>query len=181
MYVCTGNICRSPLAQHLTTTRLGQLLGADACAFRVMSAGTRAVVGYEMDPAAARQLRRLGGVAGDFRARQMRESLVQEADLILSATRTHRGSVLEEEPRALRRTFTMREFADLVNRASVAASLPALVADIADRRGDSRLVDYDVPDPIGASDEVHAEVADVIYQAVCMITDAVAKVVTAGR
>jgi len=57
LFVCTGNICRSPTAERLTcafATEHG--LGLDAS-----SAGTRAVIGYGMEPTAAEVLRSMGG------------------------------------------------------------------------------------------------------------------------
>ena len=48
------------------------------------------------------------------------------------------------------------------------------MADAADRRSSAQLDDYDIVDPIGASDQVHTQVADVIDQATRTITAAIA-------
>ncbi|MGI8646044.1 MAG: low molecular weight phosphotyrosine protein phosphatase, partial [Nocardioides sp.] len=66
--VCTGNICRSPTAERVTRAfavkhGLSRLTAS--------SAGTRAVVGYGMEPTAAEVLRTLGGDPKGFRARQL--------------------------------------------------------------------------------------------------------------
>lgn len=66
-----------------------------------------------MDPRAADQLRRLGIDPSGFRARSLTPVLAERADLILTATTTHRSDVLQLMPRALRRTFSILEFVHL--------------------------------------------------------------------
>jgi protein-tyrosine phosphatase len=63
-----------------------------------------------------------------FEARRLSEHMLKEADLILSMTRAQRGLVVELWPAAVRRTFTLREFARLLNwvdSAAVPAGPPA--------------------------------------------------------
>ena len=164
--VCTGNICRSPLAERLLRARLGGMLGDRARTFAVGSAGTHGWEGAAMDPVAAGELVRLGGDPTSFRGRQLTAELISAADLVLTATRGHRRVVLGELPEALRRTFTMTEFAHLVtdvetaDRSADAESPAGLVAWAASRRGSATLDDYDIADPYGASQGVHQRVAD---------------------
>ena len=106
-------------------------------------------------------------------AQQLTEQQVVSADLVLTMTRELRSRVLEEVPAALRRTFTLTEFAELVET-EWADSPQALVADAALRRSSALLDDYDVADPIGGSAELHREVADVIDEAVRRVADALA-------
>ena len=161
LFVCTGNICRSPLAERLLHTRLGAAVGERRGSFLVGSAGTQGWEGSAMDPTAAAQLVRLGGDPTDFRGRQLTAELIAAADLVLTATRAHRRVVLGELPEALRRTFTMCEFAHLVaGSASPTDSAGGLVAWAASRRGSATLDDYDIADPYGASAAVHSQVAD---------------------
>jgi len=135
LYVCTGNICRSPFAELLTRALLDAALGHQEDQVSVASAGTCGMVGHAMDATAAAELRARGVDADGFRARALRRSLIQDADLVLTATLAHRQLVLEEEPRALRRTFTIREFADLVRITDPAASPQELVSHAAAMRG----------------------------------------------
>ena len=119
--VCTGNICRSPLAEQLLRR---ELAGVDAV---VSSAGTGALVGHPMADRAAAYSRRLGGEPDAHAGRQLTSALLRESDLVLVATRRHRKAVVELLPRASRSTFTLREFARLLgtvnpdDRAEVAA------------------------------------------------------------
>jgi protein-tyrosine phosphatase len=110
LYVCTGNICRSPLAERLL---LARLVGPDAGDVRVVSAGTRAVVGHQMDDTSAQVLSELGGRPEGHVAQQLRPELVEQADLILTATSAHRSGIVRSTPAAMRKVFTMREFARL--------------------------------------------------------------------
>lgn len=108
--VCTGNICRSPLAELLLRTRLADL---DA---QVHSAGTRGLASAPMTEEAVR-LATIRGVADDdaraHRSRFLTERHLDSPDLILTMTRDHRRAVAELAPARLRSTFTFREFARL--------------------------------------------------------------------
>lgn len=81
----------------------------------VGSAGTGAMVGHPIDPQAAARLAAIGGSDEGFVARDLTADLVADSDLVLTATRQHRGQVASLHPRALRYVFTFREFAHLVS------------------------------------------------------------------
>lgn len=108
--VCTGNICRSPLAAQLLTARLHDL---DVVA---LSAGTRARGGEPMTPEAA-QLAADRGIPADtaaaHRARYLQPAHLREPVLLLAMAREHRRAIVEADPTRLRSTFTIREFARL--------------------------------------------------------------------
>ena len=180
LVVCLGNVCRSPLAERLLRARFDEMLGEDAAAITVNSAGMRALVGDPMNESAATELVRLGGDPSGFRASQVTASRLAGADLVLTATRTLRSRALEEAPRALKRTFTIREFAALATdpglQARGLASPLDLVAQAASWRGSGSIAEYDVADPIGQSQEFHHAVADVL-DADCT---AIARAVTAA-
>jgi len=179
LFVCTGNICRSPLAERLLKARLGAAVGDRRGSFVVGSAGTHGWEGSAMDPSAAAELVRLGGDPTDFRGRQLTAQIIAGADLVLTATRAHRRVVLGELPEALRRTFTMCEFAHLVDGGAAAdrdttGTAAGLVAWAASRRGSATRDDYDIADPYGASAVIHQQVADHISACVDQIVTALA-------
>jgi protein-tyrosine phosphatase len=176
LFVCIGNVCRSPLAESLLRLRLQQQLGPLSEHVVVTSAGSRALAGRAMNDMAAAELARLGGSADDFTARQLTEAIAGGAGLILTATRELRSRVLEEAPAALRRTFTLTEFAALV-QGETAESPAGLVRGAAQRRSSAQVQEYDVPDPIGKDAEVHREVADLIDRSVTPIAYALAAAV----
>jgi protein-tyrosine phosphatase len=168
LVVCLGNICRSPLGERLLELRLREHLADNGNAVLVESAGVRALVGYPMDPHTAAELETLGGTDDGFVSRQLVAGHLDAADLVLAATREIRSRVLEEWPKALRRVFTIREFAALLE--IVDAEGPAgLVAEAARRRSQARVDSYDIEDPINAPPEVHREVARAMDEAMTRI------------
>ena len=110
--VCTGNICRSPFLERALQAELDRSWGAGAV--EVTSAGTGALAGHGMEAQARTRLEAAGYDASGFVARHLEEGLVADADLVLTATRAHIGRVTTLHPRALRRVFAFREFAQLV-------------------------------------------------------------------
>ena len=161
--VCTANVCRSPLAEALLRHRL------DPARFVVESAGVRALDGGRTDPHVVRRLTRRGIATADLSPRQLTPSVARQADLILTATRDHRGQVLEVFPGALRRTFTLLEFAALVDRAEGDDAM-ALVRSASMGRSEGPQ-EVDIDDPIGQSEAFHDAVATQIEDAVVAIAE----------
>jgi protein-tyrosine phosphatase len=113
LHVCTGNIGRSPMAERLMRLRLYQRLGSDADAFYVDSAGTWGQPGQSMEPFAAEAITELGADPTGFAARDLQAVHIELADLVLTATVEHRAAVVSTVPGAVRRVFTLKEFARL--------------------------------------------------------------------
>lgn len=108
--VCTGNICRSPLAEHLLRARLASYSPV------VASAGTRGLASAPMTDEAVQLAVELGipaDIAATHRSRFLLDAMLAQPDLILTMTRDHRREVAELAPSRLRSTFTIREFARL--------------------------------------------------------------------
>ncbi|MGW0161216.1 arsenate reductase/protein-tyrosine-phosphatase family protein [Mycobacterium sp. NPDC003323] len=161
LFVCTGNICRSPTAERLAIAYCDRVGIVDTTA---SSAGTRALVGHPIHPDAQSVLERLGGSASEFAARRLSAKVASRAELILTMTRTHRDSVLEVAPHKLHRTFTLVEAARLVQEAG-AHSVDALANLRPQLAGSESL---DITDPIGQSPEVFEavgrQIADLLPQ-----------------
>ncbi|SHT65935.1 protein-tyrosine-phosphatase [Mycobacteroides abscessus subsp. abscessus] len=157
LFVCTGNICRSPTAERLTTA-----WAADHNLFQLAasSAGIAALIGEPIHPAAARVLQELGGSTANFAARQFSSRIAAAADLILTMTKAHQAAVLEAAPNRLRRTFTLSEVAFLAS-----THRPSSIADLADLRPQLAAHEQpDIPDPIGQTPEYFAEVGSQIVR-----------------
>ena len=162
LFVCIGNVCRSPVGERLLASRL------PADRFEVSSAGVGAMVGYAMSKYAAEELRSYGGDPTGFAARQLTPHIVDHSDLVLTATRELRSQVLAEMPTALRRTFTILEFAALVEQAE-GATPAELVTWAGAHRSLVANRDQDVPDPYRRGAEAHANAAAAIDAAVQQI------------
>ncbi len=169
LIVCTGNICRSPFIERVLQHQLDQQLSGSGRGIVVGSAGTGALVGSEMDAQAAAQLVAHGGDPAGFRARDLTPELIAWSDLILTATRAHRGKVSLMSPKALRRVFTFRDFAELVDGIEV-ASTPGdqrgWVRQVCERAAASRGLKpplapglADIVDPFRRRDDVFATMA----------------------
>ena len=164
--VCTANICRSPMVEILMRQRLDPEL------FDITSAGVRGWREAPVDSMVVLELERLGASSDGFCSRPLERQMVEDADLILSATRGHRSEVVDRFPSALRRNFTLREFAALVD--GVEADSPADLVHIAFRRRSEASFDVDLQDPFRQPPAVHRAVADQVSAAVNVVASRLA-------
>lgn len=156
LFVCTGNICRSPIAERLTRAYAAR----EELDIEASSAGTRAAIASSMHPEAARVLETLGGTASDFTARQLKPRMASTANLILTMTRVHRDNVLSLAPHKLNATFTLSEASGLVTECGAEQ-----IKDLSLLR--AKLPPYarlDIEDPIGHGTDVFARVGALISQ-----------------
>lgn len=129
--VCTGNICRSPMAEYL----LRQQLGPDSEG-RVSSAGVYATNGQPASEEAVRALAERGIDASAHRSRMLTRPMAEEADYILVMTRSHQDAICSQWP-----------------------DLAAKVRGITAFRV-ARDQERDIPDPIGQSTDVYRQTCE---------------------
>lgn len=171
--VCTGNICRSPAAHLLLADALGPDSGVT-----VSSAGVMALVGEPVSASMAELLESAGVATRGFTASYLTATDVRQATLVLGLTRAHRSKAVTLAPPAVRRSFTLKEFARLVERVPAedlaaragsdtpAARLRAL-AELAGRHRSPVPADQDdIVDPYGRERAVYAAVFAEIRAAV---------------
>ena len=94
LFVCIGNICRSPTAEIV----LRSVLGTSGIA--VSSAGLQALVDRPIDPTAGLLLQERGLDTEQHRARQLTPALLADADLVLVMERAHQARIAREVPQA---------------------------------------------------------------------------------
>ena len=161
---CTGNIHRSALAEALLRRWVEWYMPAELAGnVRVASAGFGAPVGAPMGERAQMIARALGGDGSAHRATQITDGMLQEADVVLVATRKHLESAIGRVPSALRRTFTIREAGRAAQTLTPGAvkspdDLRAVVAHLAESRGATRApAADDVIDPEGQGDDAYLQ------------------------
>lgn len=109
MFVCTGNTCRSPMAEVILNSLLHEHgLSAN---YRAISAGTAASPGL---PAAQSAIETMASDGLDLQNHQsspVSASLVAGSALVLTMTLGHKAEMLERFPEAAARIFTLGEYA----------------------------------------------------------------------
>jgi len=100
--ICTGNICRSPVAAAALSTLLPEM--------RVSSAGLHALVGLGMDPDSKTVAEMFMPLSGDHVARQFGTDIGRDADLLLVMETHHRQEIASRWPQFLGKTFLLGHF-----------------------------------------------------------------------
>ena len=105
VFVCTGNICRSPIAEYLMRYRLG-----DRTQWCVASAGVFASDGAPASQGAVQALADLNIDASQHRSQMLTNELVEGATLLVVMTDNHKRQVLSYFPNAENKVFRLTEF-----------------------------------------------------------------------
>jgi tRNA threonylcarbamoyl adenosine modification protein (Sua5/YciO/YrdC/YwlC family) len=128
LFVCTGNTCRSPMAEaicrHLVARQLGcRLDELEDRGFLVMSAGIAAMLGGRASPEAVQIMSSMGLDIADHETQPLTEPLVRHADLIFTMTRTHREAIVAQWPAVAERAMLLcsdeSDVCDPIDRKSV--------------------------------------------------------------
>jgi RpiB/LacA/LacB family sugar-phosphate isomerase len=134
LFVCTGNVCRSPMAVglfHRATRGWGD--------YRGLSAGLGAVDGQPPSPFAVKAMAELGIDISACRSCALTAEMVCEADYVFGMTHGHVDTIVALYPQATEKTFVLREFDETLNT-----------------------FEKDIQDPIGGSYEVYQNCRDQI-------------------
>jgi protein-tyrosine phosphatase len=103
LFICTGNICRSPMAEGFL-----KKMHSD---FSVSSAGISSMDGWNAMPEAIEVMQDYRIDISGHRARQVTEEMVRDADLILAMARHHREMLKNTFQEAEGKIFTLKEYA----------------------------------------------------------------------
>lgn len=157
LFVCNGNVCRSPIAERLTRAVAEE---RDLRRLSAESAGVRALSGFPMEPLAAKVLAGLGGDPTGFKARKLRLDMIDRADVVLAMTVAIRDKIIGMGPGINGRTFALME-AHRIAKVTGAVTIDELHA----ARDDLALVgNQDISDPIGLSESLFCDVGDRIAE-----------------
>jgi len=135
LFVCSGNVCRSPMAEYLFRHRL-----PGDTRWTVGSAGVSAMAGLPPSREAEEVLAELGIALSRHRSRRMSRALVDAATLIVVMTSAHRDRLRTIYPMGQDKVYLLRAF-------------------------DPDTVRQDIDDPIGLSVDVYREIRDEIDSA----------------
>ena len=176
LFVCTGNICRSPTAEALARRELARYPGAP---LEVSSAGSHALEG---NPAASRSMlaasTRGASLERHF-ARELTRRRVRSAGLILCMAAEHRPFVLSYDRSAANRTFLLATFARVAGEWDWLAGSPAELVALAAEHA-RELDGDDVDDPLGHPAEAYAACAERLDGLVTPVIAALVKTMPVG-
>lgn len=175
LFVCTGNTCRSPLAEGL-----GRKMAVDQqLDIEFRSAGVAAIDGQSIAQHSALILREYGA-DDQLSSRSLTDDMVGWADLILTMTRSHKNMVLTSFPNSADKVFTLKEYTeDETNREQITenerkiAELQLALSLEQDERAAEEIVDqleqlwheqpdHDIADPYGQDLEQYRQCAEEI-------------------
>lgn len=149
--VCTGNVCRSPIAEGLV--RRATEHRAVSVPITVSSAGTAGWEGSPATPEAVEAAAERGVDISGHIATRLRPGMAADADLVLCMAVEHRDQIARDEPEAADRTFTLKELVRLLEDGAGAAATPAArIAAAARARAGAPGVAHreeDIADPLG--------------------------------
>ena len=112
LFVCSGNTCRSPMAEAIARQMLAQRMGVteeelERKGLTVVSAGSFAMPGSRATPAAVEALLPTGADLTRHRSRPLTVELIHQADLIYTMGRSHAAAVISLVPSARDKVFTL--------------------------------------------------------------------------
>ena len=113
LIVCTGNTCRSPMAEVIGRRLLAEKIGCvetdiEEHGVMITSAGIAAMAGGKASSQGIEVMEKMGLNLGAHSAQPVSEQMVRHADLILTMTRGHREALLAQWPDAASRTEVLR-------------------------------------------------------------------------
>jgi low molecular weight protein-tyrosine phosphatase len=173
LVVCTGNVCRSPIAEAFLRSALRARFGDRAPS--VASAGTSGWEGSRAEPGSVAAAAERGLDVSGHRARRLRNDDVDGATLVVTMATEHRDDIADLHPRVADRTFTLKELVRLLEGppasepgpASLGAADPETL--LRDRVAEAHELrragfggnphDEDVVDPLGMPAETYRAVA----------------------
>lgn len=168
--VCTGNLCRSPMAEALLRHRLQER----GCDIEVASVGTWATFGQPATPEAISVLQERGIDLSRHNSRAVDPRELESAALIVAMTSVHRRELLQIAPGVERKLILMKELVELALDPEVPLSTEDRLERLlgAGRPKWRRALDLDDPmgKPVGAYERTFAQLelgTEVLVEALC--------------
>ena len=133
LFVCSGNTCRSPMAEAIARHMLAEKLGIGEAdiekkGLSVMSAGSFAMPGAKAAPEAVDAVREYGADLSHHRSRPLSVDLIHQADMIFTMSRNHASAVTALVPAAADKVATLDPESDIEDPIGGSAALYQAVA-----------------------------------------------------
>jgi len=139
LFVCTGNTCRSPMAEGLFLQAI-----ADRGDYEVSSAGVAATKGTPASRETAAVLKKRGADLDEFKSQPVSSALLEKSTHVFAMTHGHLQILESRFPEFVDKFYLVCEFAEIPKQG----------------------IGVDVPDPIGMGKAAYEEVADVLEIAI---------------
>lgn len=107
LMVCTGNSCRSVMAEGLMRKKLAEL---GKSYINVSSAGIAAIDGFPPTPETVKVMKEEGIDVTDYRSTRLNETVVKDADLILVMEEMHREFIDTTYPEGSFKAYLLKEY-----------------------------------------------------------------------
>jgi protein-tyrosine phosphatase len=167
--VCTGNICRSPLAMGLMRHHLAQR-GCDGV--EVVSAGVSAVIDAPASPPAVRVMHDRGIDLSDHRARHLTRTELERADLVVVMAQEHVDAIRVLAPEALPKVARLKDLAGRSVMPSPGTDRAERVRALLAATPPAGRAGLDVADPYGRSLRSYVTTAEEIERGVDALVQA---------
>ena len=146
LFVCTGNSCRSVMAEGL----FRHMVAEKSADFRIGSAGVSAMDGYPASTETVRVMRQNGVDISQHRSRRLTTTMVRSADKIFVMEVMHKIAILQNWPEAKEKVHLLTEYSKNMK---------------------GKGLEIEIPDPIRMSESFYENVFQVIRECVSGVAD----------